>query len=333
MHRDGPGLLLRDLRRGEDAQIEAIGKVIQEVAPEVLVLSGFDYDHDLIALQAFADLLADHNVPYPYLFARRPNTGRPTGADVDGDGLLGGPRDAHGYGNFGGQGGMAILSKFPISQDLAKDHSALIWSELDLPYGPPEGTPDVLRLSTTAHWDVPLVLPSGQVLHLMTWHATPPVFDGPEDRNGRRNHDETYFWLDQIATVDAPFVVLGDANADPMDGDGRPDAIRRLLNHSRIQDPAPLSTGAPVDAIADGGVNADHRSNPAYDTVDWSDDPGGPGNLRVSYVLPSIDFRIIDTGVFWPAPSDPLRALIGADGNLASRHRLVWVDLVLDRAP
>ena len=51
----------------------------------------------------------------------------------------------------------------------------------------------VQRLATTGFWDVPVETPSGQ-LHLLAWHATPPVFDGPEDRNGRRNHDEAAFW-------------------------------------------------------------------------------------------------------------------------------------------
>ena len=333
MQRDGPGLLLRDIRSGTDEQIEAVAGVIAATAPDVLVLSGFDFDHDQLALQAFAELLSARGTAYPFLFSSRPNTGRPTGVDIDGDGLLGGPRDAHGYGEFGGQGGMVILSRFAIEKGEVVDHSDLIWSDLDLPYGPPEGPAKTLRLSTTAHWEVPLTLPTGEVVTLFTWHATPPVFDGPEDRNGRRNHDETYFWLEKVTAHTGPLIVIGDANADAMDGDGRPDAIRRLLSHPRLQDPAPKSDGARLDALADGGANATHNGDPRLDTVDWSDDPGGPGNLRVSYALPSKDFRIIDSGIFWPGPNDPDRALIGEDGNLASRHRLLWVDLVLDRAP
>lgn len=333
LQRDGPGLLLRDITKGTDAQIMAVAGVIAATSPDILVISGFDFDHDQLALQAFADLLAARDTPYPFLFSSRPNTGRPTGMDIDGDGLLGGPRDAHGYGSFGGQGGMAILSRFAIEIAAIVDHSDLMWVDQDLPFGPPEGPAEALRLSTTAHWEVPIALPTGQRVTLLTWHATPPVFDGPEDRNGRRNHDETYFWLERVEGHTGPLIVLGDANADPMDGDGRPDAIRQLLEHHKLLDPAPTSTGALVDAQADGGANAFHRGDARLDTVDWSDDPGGPGNLRVSYALPSKAFTIMDSGVFWPAPDAPERALIGNDGNLASRHRLVWVDLVLDRAP
>ena len=36
----------------------------------------------------------------------------------------------------------------------------------------------------------------------MSWSAipTPPAFDGEEDRNGRRNHDEIRFWVDYVST-------------------------------------------------------------------------------------------------------------------------------------
>ena len=76
------------------------------------------------------------------------------------------------------------------------------------------------------------------------------------------------------------------------------------------------------------GRNLTHTGDPALDTADWSDETG-PGNLRVSYVLPDKRLQVIDAGVFWPASNDPLRNLITGEG--AARHRLVWVDLVLDR--
>ena len=57
---------------------------------------------------------------------------------------------------------------------------------------------DVFRLSSKSHWDVPVRLPDGRILHLLASHPTPPVFDGSEDRNGRRNHDEIRFWADYV---------------------------------------------------------------------------------------------------------------------------------------
>lgn len=330
LSRKGPGLLLRDIERGEDEQVAAVADVILEVSPDILVLASIDYDHDLRALGALNATL--ESAAYPHLFALRPNTGLQTGEDIDGDGRLGGPGDAHGFGHFSGQGGLAVLSRFPIDKTAAIDHSALNWLDLTLPLGPPQGTPEALRLSTTAHWEIPVTLPSGERIDLFTWHATPPVFDGPEDRNGRRNHDEAAFWIGRVEAAEHPAILLGDANADPLDGDGRREAINALLNHPALQDPRPASTGGPLDAVEDGGVNLAHKGDPALDTADWSDTPGGPGNLRVSYVLPSAGFTILDAGVFWPAPEDDARALIGPDGNRASRHRLVWVDLMLDGA-
>ena len=131
--RDGPGLLLRDIMRGDDPQVTAHAAIIAQADPDLLVLTDFDYDLDSIALRAFAALF---DPPYPYLFAARPNTGMPTGQDIDRNGRLGEPRDAQGYGLFNGQGGMAILSRLPIDAGGVTDLSALLWRDLpraDLP--------------------------------------------------------------------------------------------------------------------------------------------------------------------------------------------------------
>ncbi|NCO20986.1 MAG: endonuclease/exonuclease/phosphatase family protein [Rhodobacterales bacterium] len=336
LSRAGPGLLLRDLRKG-DEQAALVAGIIARVAPDVLVLQGVDYDYDGLALSALAGLIGAAGHPLPHHFALRPNTGRATGQDMDGNGRLGEPRDAQGFGRFAGQGGMAVLSALPIDTAASRDFSGLLWR--DLPGAiPPRDSPglSVQRLASVAHWDVALRLPDGTALHLLTWHATPPVFDGPEDRNGRRNHDEAAFWLRYLdgaletAPPDSPFVIVGDANLDPVDGDGRPDALTLLLGDSRLQDPQPKSAGAPLAALRDGGVNAHHRGDPALDTVDWPDArEGDPGNLRVDYILPSAHWRVQRAGVFWPEPGDPLAALLGDGGTGASRHRLVWVDLAL----
>ncbi len=55
----------------------------------------------------------------------------------------------------------------------------------------------MLRLSSKSHWDIPLQI-GGAIVHVLTAHPTPPVFDGPEDRNGCRNHDEIRLWSDYI---------------------------------------------------------------------------------------------------------------------------------------
>lgn len=312
LQRDGPGLFLRDLVRGNDDQIAAVLAVIARADADVLALQSVDYDLTGEALRRFADA-AD----YPYHFALRPNTGMPTEHDMDGDGRLGGPRDAQGYGRFSGQGGMAILSRMPVDAERVQDLSDLLWVELPdarLPKVggnpfPSAAAQTAQRLSTTGHWIVPIMTSDGP-FHLMTFHASPPVFDGPEDRNGKRNHDEIRLWqhlLDgKVGDAPAgPFAIAGDANLDPTDGSGLHSAIRNLLSDQRL-------------------TNLSPRGHAGTDTVDW-DDPV-PGDLRVSYVLPSTHWRVVDSGVLWPDPDDPFSATVAA----ASRHRLVWADLALD---
>ncbi|MFO8184566.1 MAG: endonuclease/exonuclease/phosphatase family protein, partial [Candidatus Aegiribacteria sp.] len=169
---------------------------------------------------------------------------------------------------------------------------------------------DIQRLSYTAHWVVPIRLPSGP-LQLLAFHATPPVFDGPEDANGRRNHDEIRFWQLYLDGAFGPaprtrFVVIGDANLDPDHSDGRRGAIRQLLADPRLQDPRPAHDGPDAPRA----------------TVDW--DQTGP--RRVSYILPSTDLEVAGAGIHWPPDGTPGRDAAAT----ASHHRLVWVDLARD---
>ena len=314
--------MLRDILSGKDAQVEAVLRVLGRADADVLVLAGMDYDLQGIALGAFADRLGG----YPYRFQGAPNRGLPSGYDLNGNGRLGDPEDAVGFAEFRGQGGLAVLSRLPLEVGELRDFSGFAWHDLPGNLALPEA-PKEFPLSTTAHWDLPLRLPLGGRLHLLIWHATPPVFDGPEDWNGRRNHDETAFWLRYLdgSLGQAPpelFVLAGFANLDPVDGDGRAGALRALLSDPRATDPRPGSEGG-LAAGAEGGVNKHHRGDPALDTADWEDVPGRPGNLRVDYVLPSSRLKVLDAGVFWPAPEASFRS----DVERASRHRLVWVDV------
>ncbi len=298
-------------------------RVVRAANPDVLVVGDFDYDLNGVALAALAERLED----YPHQFTRRPNRGLDGGRDLDQDGRLDGPGDAEGYREFAGQGGMAVMSRLPFDERAVLDFSDFAWADLPDALGTGDGL-DPHRLSTTVHWDVPVVFPDGDRLHLLVWHATAPVFDGPEDRNGRRNHDETRFlhmYISGALDYPAPpqFVVIGTANADPFDGESRPEALHALLRDPLVRDPKPSSIGGRVAAARDAGVNNTHRGPAEQDTVDWSDDPGDPGNLRVDYVLPAARLTVTGSGVFWPEPETSL----GRDVALASRHRLVWVDI------
>jgi len=237
-----------------------------------------------------------------------------TDFDLDQNGRTGEPRDAQGYGQFGGDGGLTVLSRWPLGE---------VHSLSDLPKGWPIEINETQLLSSSAHLIVPVETDEG-LLTLLAFAGTPPIFDGPEDRNGLRGADQIRVWshLMDGAFGDVPEspVIIGKSNIDPMDGDGRHDAMAKILAHPSFQDPQPQSLGGRSAA------DADHIGDPALDTADWPD--GEPGNLRVSYILPPSDWRVTDAGVFWPAPEDPLSELLGNDGLAAGPHRLVWVDII-----
>ena len=287
--RKGPGLLLRDITRGNDPQIAAVLGGIDALQADILVLGGIDFDAGGLALAALNLRLAR---PFAHLRPLRPNTGLPSGFDLDGNGRRDEARDAIGFGTFPGQGGMAILSALPFDSGASRDFNAFVWKDLPGTLRP-DAMPDSLPLSTTGHHDTAVILKNGQALHLLTWHATTPAFDGPEDRNGRRNHDETAFWSALLAgalpfpSPKPPFLLIGQANSDPEKGDGLPAAIRALLANPALQDPLPLS-----------------------DTVDYG---GTIGPLRVSYILPTSDLSVTASGIGPPLPSQ--------------RHRPIWVAL------
>ncbi|MBL4930125.1 endonuclease/exonuclease/phosphatase family protein [Fuscibacter oryzae] len=318
--RFGPGLLLRSLSGTKDPQAAAAVTVIGALDADVLLITGIDFDARGQAAQALADRLAKAGHPYPYTLALRPNTGIATGLDLDDNGKRGEARDSQGFGRFAGQAGMAVLSRLPILADQAQDYSAFLWRDLPGTLMPPDTPPEVAaaqRLSTSGHWAVPVRLPDGRALTLLAWHATPPVFDGPEDRNGRRNHDEAAFWLHLLAgdlpfaAPQPPYALLGQSNLDPADGEGLPAALVALLASPRLQDPSPRGTNPRSDAGQYG--------DPDLDTALYD----GIGGLRVEVILPSPDLTVTASGILWPPDDDPLSPALQA----ASHHRPVWVDL------
>ena len=340
LNRRNPGELAQELRLGGSPQIDAVVEIIQRVRPDVILINEIDHDARQIAAALFRDELkvgreGAAGINYPHLFNAPSNTGVSSGYDLDGDGRVSGPKDAFGFGYFEGQYGMAILSQHPIAPP--RTFQDQLWIDMPGHLIPMEHYGDAasaLRLSSKSHWDAPVTLPDGRTLHVLASHPTPPVFDGPMNENGRRNHDEIRFWVDYVTgrdwmtddegrqggiATDAGWVVLGDLNADPFDGGSMRAALLSLMNVA--QDPAPVSDGGLAAA------NKRHRGDPATDTADWRDDKG-PGNLRVDYVLPSQDWEVLQSGVFWPAAGDPLRRLVG-DGEevVSSDHRLVWVDI------
>lgn len=370
LNREAAGQLTRDLQDGANPQARQIAEILQRVRPDVVLLNEFDFEASGEAVRRFHDRYlavgqkGQAPLAYPYRYAPPVNTGAPANApgearyDFDKDGRAvsspGAPgdraaarayaNDCFGYGEFPGQYGFVIYSRFPIRETEIRSFQRFRWRDLPGALLPPgwysEEELAVFRLSSKNHVDVPIEFAPGKVFHLLASHPTPPTFDGPEDRNGRRNHDEIRLWADYLRGADylrddagrsgglgsdVRFVVLGDLNADPLDGDSQPNAIGQLLEHPKINASfRPASAGGVEQARRQGGANERHRGDPAHDTADFNDRPPyGPGNLRIDYVLPSRSgWTIRGGGVFWPVAGEP-----GADLVSASDHRLVYLDL------
>ncbi len=374
-------------------QAKNVAEIIQRTNADVLLINEFDYFEadPTKAVELFQQnfLSISQNgatpVEYPYFYIAPSNTGIPTGFDLNNNGLavtqisngIGAPGygdDAFGFGTFPGQFGMVLLSKYPIDTANVRTFQTFLWKDMpgnlltndptvDNPATPvnenlggfysPEKQA-ILRLSSKSHWDVPIQV-DGEVVHALVSHPTPPVFDGPEDRNGKRNHDEIRFWADYVTpgqgdyiyddnggagglTSGSRFVIMGDQNADPRDGDSYKNAIWQLLLNPNINTNAiPSSLGGIQQAALQGGANLNHKGNPAFDTADFADTT--PGNLRADYVLPSADLPIVRSQVFWGLNTDPLFPLVGTfnptlpGGYPSSDHRPVLVDVHLGPTP
>lgn len=380
LNRNTAGQALSDLSVPGNAQADAVAEIIQRTRPDVLLINEFDYYAPTLAhpdgplVDAFRNnyLEIGHNgaepIHYRYSFVAESNTGIASGFDLNNNGAIvttpGAPGygdDAFGFGNFPGQFGMVVLSKYPIRADRIRTFQHFLWKDLPgakLPDDPATPAPAdwyspaeraVFRLSSKSHWDVPIRI-HGEMVHFLVSHPTPPVFDGPEDRNGTRNSDEIRFWADYITggktssyiydddgvhgglKRGALFVIAGDQNSDPLDGDSLPGSAQQLLDHPLINaKKTPASAGGPYWAVIQDALNLTHKSDPAFDTADFCDTAAappcsGPGNLRADYVLPRRNIRIVRSGIFWPTGDDPLVYLTGSGFPVpSSDHRLVWV--------
>jgi hypothetical protein len=352
---------------GNHPQLLKAAEILQRIGPDVLLINEIDYDgpaEDKPAASAtgnplggappnsatrFRDLYlqvsqnGQRPLHYPYLFYRPSNTGIPTGKDLDNDGKTDGPADAFGYGAYPGQYGMVLYSRFPIDAAAARTFRKFLWADMPgnlMPDGK-NGKPEfhasdeaaLFRLSSKSHWDVPVRI-GQRVVHVLASHPTPPIFDGPEDSNGRRNFDEIRLWADYISGGEhaayiyddsgrrgglasrADFVIIGDLNADPVRNEqpyGKP-AVRQLLDLPAVQDPQPQSAGSP---LAPHDVELEDYL--PYRTSNFG---------RIDYCLPSRSLKAPASGVFWPAPGDPLHRLVEPP-DPASDHYAVWTDIVL----
>jgi hypothetical protein len=363
LNRNFEGQLVADLSSPGNAQAKAVAEIIQRAQPDVLLINEFDFAPAALALFQDNYLSVPQNgaepIDYRYRFIAPSNTGVPSGFDLDNNGSVGGPNDAWGFGFFPGQFGMAVYSKYPIDTEGVRTFRNFLWKDMpgarlpDDPATPQSGDwysraeLEQFPLSSKSHWDLPVLI-GKKTVHFLVSHPTPPVFDAAEDRNGTRNFDEIGFWADYISPARGGyiyddtgqrgglkpgelFVIAGDQNSDPLDGDSIPGAIQQLIEHPLVNTKfTPSSQGAVEQSALQGGANTTHRSDPRFDTADFAD--SAPGNLRADYVLPRKSIRILDGAVFWPLMSDPFFQPVGVFPFPSSDHRLVWIDVAIPTA-
>jgi hypothetical protein len=196
LNRSAAEKLSEDLQ-SNDAQIQAIATVVRAVQPDILLVNEIDYstesDNAALLEQNFfsnptPDLLGGEAWPMNFHYSAPSNTGTPSGMDLDNNGRSDEPADAFGFGQFPGQYGMAVFSRFEIVSDDVVTLKDFLWSKLPAalrPTDPSTGksfysdtTWGKLRLPSKSFWDVPIRTPNG-IVHALASHPTPPAFDGP----------------------------------------------------------------------------------------------------------------------------------------------------------
>jgi hypothetical protein len=308
---NGARLIVNFLSRGQRVGQEGIDYRYFSAPTNTGVASGLDLDNSGEAVSAYPAVQlsgADGAAP------RQSDAERRYG------------NDAWGFGAFPGQYGMLLLVNpdVDILRSEVRTFQKFKWSDMPGALIPiddagqrwySETEWSQLRLSSKSHWDVPVRLRNGVVLHLLLSHPTPPAFDGPEGRNKNRNHDEIRFWGDYINGADyivddngvrggladaAQFVIMGDLNSDLDEGSSIDNPVGRyLLDNPRVND-SYVPTADSVGQSLYPRLDAD-------DSAQWG--------LRVDYVIPSMDMSVLGGGVY------------RQPGYVVSDHFPVWIDV------
>lgn len=343
----GDDVLKKVLSDGNNPQVKNIAEIIQRTAPDIILLNEFDYiksqsDGVRAFIQNYLNV-SQHGQPaidYPYVYLAPVNTGEPSPFDLDNDGKATGTGgDAWGFGLYPGQYGMVVLSKYPVVHDQVHSLQTFKWKDMpgaQKPVDPATDTPwyneeewAEFRLSSKSHWDIPVKV-NGRIVHVLAMHPTPPNFDGDEDRNGKRNHDEIRLMADYLSPdkgeyitddegkqsglpENTHFVLAGDFNAADAGDKHRPGVIEQLIDNRYVNG----------NVIPESEGGREHSTEPYSRrfTAHWG--------ARADYVLPSrYGFEVTGSGVFWPEKASPLYRLV-KDREASSDHRLVWLDVRL----
>lgn len=364
--------LLADLRTGDDAAAGTVAATAQSADPDVLVLTGVTYDEE----EAIARTLNSRylsvgqdgrdGLRLRHVYTEPTNSGLGSGADLDGDGRVGGPGDALGWGAHPGQLGMVVFSTEPIDEDAVRTVSEFRWQ--DLPAGSMPETLDgsmqraVARLTSTSLWDIPLEVGDGH-LHLIATASTGVRSDRPVD--ALRAVDERRLLADYVSeepgsawyltddegragglAADEPFVVAGapataetlsatlaDADDDSGEelGEDSAQVVEEAAAERVLLDAERLQDPEP-EAVTDQPVDERPDALAGSDPLATRFLADGE-DLRASYVLPDAELSVEGAGIFWPAVDEFGFELVDPLDVDVPQDRLVWTDIARDSIP
>ncbi|MCH7661677.1 MAG: endonuclease/exonuclease/phosphatase family protein [Euryarchaeota archaeon] len=335
-----------------DEQLRAAAEVVQTVPePDVLLVCELDNNFQqgkntrIHNGEAFLDNYLREpqrddlsGVDFEYFYAPESNTGVPSGMDYYKSGEVtlepgtdAYANDCYGYGEYPGQYAMGIYSKYPIDPEGIRTFRKFRWKNVPNDKMPLSREFDIyltgaerkrFRLSSKTHADVPIRI-GDRTVHAVIAHPTPPVFDGPENLNGRRCHDENkligdlirgeeYLYDDDGARgglpTDEAFVLMGDMNAEPGEEENFDAATTHLLENPRIN--------AENMPTSEGGREEGNE----FITSDFG--------KQVDYVLPSMEFDVLDSAVVWPSEGTDRPAFLETVLQ-GSDHFMIWSELTL----
>lgn len=335
--------LVSALQTGNHVKARVIARTVQMNSPDVLVLTGVTYDEsEQVAEQLRRLYLAAgqeglEGLNYPHVFTAPTNSGKQSGADLDGDGMIGGAGDAIGYGDYPGQHGMIVFSKHPIAEDSVRTFQDFLWRDLpdgSMPQGYSELEESILRLQETSLWDVPIEVPGeSDPVHVI---ATALASQERTETGAARAEDIRRVISDYVSgtswylsddegqpgglSAGSHAVVAG---APTLAAEDDADPSGPLLDSPRLQDPQPGPRTEEPLTDRPGAPEQTHEHATRH--------VPGERDRRSSLVLPTTDLSVSDSGIFWPGPGEYGHAVVDPSSSFSLDDRLVWADLTLDR--
>ncbi|MBI2894546.1 MAG: endonuclease/exonuclease/phosphatase family protein [Deltaproteobacteria bacterium] len=339
----------------DDRQVRAAAEILSRFAPDILSINELQFDLEGVPEAGLpgapagtlpgsacegknARRLADRlealhpELRYPYTVVALGNSGLP----FEATGELPPELLQRGFGEFPGRFNVALVSRFPILHDQVRVIHDFPWRQLPgnrLAQVEEETgivVPDDFPLFEKALVIVPVDV-DGVTLHVILVH---PVSSGFNDMNPHRNHDElrgVSLFLDgalpgvEPLPAGARFVIVGDLNADPEDGEGIAGAVAQLYEHPLVV--AHFASG-------EGGTAGMHPERNSFLSGCGKGDgtivqnPASRLQLQLDYVLPSVTIGApVASGLFFPSHVESWDDYVLA--CTASDHRFVWADVDL----